>query len=77
MSITELEVRVATLERKLAALSGGAGSESPANINAWIDQIHGTFQDDPTYRQGARLGRQWRKSTRGGKTSRQQKASAK
>jgi hypothetical protein len=35
-------------------------------MNGWIDQIHDTFQNDVSYRQAARLGRQWRKSQRVG-----------
>jgi hypothetical protein len=77
MTLTELEIRVATLEQKLARLGGKSKSPGPADINAWIDQIHGTFQDDATYRQAARLGRKWRKSRRGSGASPSRKASGK
>ncbi len=62
MTITELELRVATLEQKLAYLTENVDSPASTDTNAWIDQIHGTFQNDTAYRQAARLGREWRKS---------------
>ncbi len=63
MTLVQLERRLSLVEKKLADLSGDSKANSP-DINAWIDQIHGTFQDDATYRKAARLGRQWRKSQR-------------
>jgi hypothetical protein len=74
MTITELELRVASLERQLARLTGKIDPTVSANPNAWIDQIHGTFQNDATYRKAARAGQKWRKSHRG---SGPQKAAAK
>ena len=65
MTLTQLERRVATLEQKLARLTGPADPVPSADMNAWIDQIHGTFRDDATYRRAARLGREWRKSQGG------------
>jgi hypothetical protein len=64
MTTTELEHRLATIERKLSRLVGNADAAPSQDFNAWIDEIHGTFQDNATYRQGARLGRQWRKLQR-------------
>jgi len=64
MTLTQLEHRVATLEQKLAALAGPAQAQTSPDVNAWIDEIHGTFKDDLTYHQAARLGRKWRKSKR-------------
>jgi hypothetical protein len=65
MSATEIEKRLTAVERRLTHLtetvSAARGSK---DINGWIDQIHGTFQNDASYRQAARLGRQWRKSKR-------------
>jgi hypothetical protein len=64
MTLAQLEHRLVTLEQKLDALAGKVeGSPSP-DVNAWIDQIHGTFKDTVSYRQAARLGRRWRKSRR-------------
>jgi hypothetical protein len=51
--------RVATLEQKLEHLADKVDASPSQDVNAWIDQIHGTFQNDSTYRQAARLGRQW------------------
>jgi hypothetical protein len=70
MTLAELEIRVATLERKFARLAGKVNSRASTNINAWIDQIHGTFQDDATHRRAARAGHKWRKSRRGNGASR-------
>jgi hypothetical protein len=70
MSIVQLEHRVAELELKLTHLAEKMDASAPTDINAWIDDIHGTFQNNATYRKGARLGRQWRKShSRSGKAS--------
>jgi hypothetical protein len=62
MTLTELEIRVATLEERLAQLTGKIEASPTSNINSWIDEIHGTFKNDSAYRQAARLGREWRKS---------------
>jgi hypothetical protein len=63
MSTTELEKRLTAVERGLAHLTNKLDA-APASqdMNGWIDQIHGTFQNDASYRTAARLGRQWRKS---------------
>src|SRR6185369_10630328 len=45
MTLAQLEHRLAKLEREFAAISGKAQNSSPTT-NAWIDEIHGTFQDD-------------------------------
>ena len=57
MTMAELEQRLALLEREVAALK-----PRPANINAWIDEIHGTIPDNAVSRQAEEFGRQWRKS---------------
>ena len=76
MTISQLELRIASLEQKLTQLADKVDS-SPSGINAWIDQIHGTFQNDAAYRQAARLGREWRKSQRGPTALRTKKPAAK
>jgi hypothetical protein len=77
MTLTELEIRVATLERKLAHLGENVSGSDSADMNAWIDQVHGTFQNDKTYRQAARLGSEWRKSHRRRAESRSRKIAGK
>jgi len=64
MTLAQMELRVVTLERKLTALARSVRASPLPNMNAWIDEIHGTFTDNATYRQAACLGRQWRKSLR-------------
>jgi hypothetical protein len=76
MTLAQLEHRLATVERELAALTGRVKASPSPEVNAWIDEIHGSFQDDASYRQAARLGRQWRKSGRSPAT-RARKASSK
>ena len=63
MSTTEIERRLIAVERQLTHLAEKVNA-APASqdMNGWIDQIHDTFQNDASYRQAARLGRQWRKS---------------
>ena len=64
MSIIELEQRVATLELKLQHLTEKVAATDSQDINAWIDEIHGTFKNDTTYRKAARFGREWRMAQR-------------
>jgi hypothetical protein len=65
MSTTEIERRLIAVERQLSHLAERVNaSPAPQNMNGSIDQIHDTFQNDASYRQAARLGRQWRKSHR-------------
>lgn len=61
---TEIEKRLTAVERRLANLAEKVSAPESQDINGWIDQIHGTFQNDNSYRAAARLGRQWRKSQR-------------
>ena len=77
MTLMELETRLETLEAKLAVLAGKVDAPKSANVNAWIDQVHGTFQDDATYRKAARLGQEWRKSHRSRPKPRSRKISSK
>jgi hypothetical protein len=66
MSTTEIEKRLAAVERQVTDLAEKIDASSCVgqDINGWIDQIHGTFRDSAAYRQAARAGRQWRKSAR-------------
>lgn len=73
MALMKLENRVQALETKLAALESKVSGSQHAN--AWIDQIHGTFQDTPAYRQAAELGRRWRNKPTPAKSRRRPKTS--
>jgi len=46
MSTIEIEKRLTALERRLNHLARVNTSAASQDINAWIDQIHGTFQND-------------------------------
>jgi hypothetical protein len=61
MTLAELARRVSDLEDRLDQLAAPAS----VDVNAWIDQVHGTFQPDADYRRAARFGRQWRRSEGG------------
>jgi hypothetical protein len=60
MTISQLESRVSELEQKVNDLAEKVGTSPATGVNSWIDEIHGTFQDNATYRQAARYGRAWR-----------------
>ena len=77
MTLTDLETRVATLEKKVANLAGQIGGPESASVNAWIDQVHGTFPNDATYRKAAHLGREWRKAQRNRRTRSSRKIAGK
>ena len=64
MTISELELRVASLERELARLAGKIDPTVSANQNAWIAQIHGTFENDAAYRKAAKAGAEMTLATR-------------
>ncbi len=56
MTLVELEHRVATLEEQVGHLTSKINAPAAKDINSWIDDIHGTFQDDATYRKAALAG---------------------
>jgi len=76
MTIAKMEHRLANLEKKVGELARKVDRPDSKNLNAWIDDIHGTFQNDATYRKAVQLGRQWRKS-HGAGSSRARKAASK
>jgi hypothetical protein len=76
MSTAELEDRVVNLERKVTDLAKQVAGGQSQDINAWIDEIHGTFKNDATNRRAARFGRDRRKSQRPAR-SRARKVSSK
>lgn len=60
MSPTELEKRVAVLEKELTRLKNRVetvGAEKP-----WWERITGTFEKDPVYEQAMKLGRKYRQA---------------
>jgi hypothetical protein len=64
MTLSQIERRLTTLERTIAAISARDAAVETPDMNAWIDEIHGTFKDDASYRKAARLGERWRKAQR-------------
>lgn len=60
MAMSKLEVRLEAVERQLNQLAERVGDSPDSRINAWIDDIHGSFQKDAAYLKASRLGREWR-----------------
>lgn len=58
--LTVLEQRVAAVEKELAKLK--LRVESPPTATSWIDQLAGTFKDDPEFEEIVKLGREFRES---------------
>ena len=57
----QLEARVTTLETELAQMKQML-SESLQKKAPWWLKVAGSFEDDPTFDEAIRLGREWRKS---------------
>ncbi len=71
MSPTELEKRVAILEKELTKLKNRV--ETVESGKPWWERITGTFEKDPVYEQAMKLGRKYRQSLSPGKSSRKGK----
>jgi hypothetical protein len=77
MSTAELEKRLRSVEREVAALKSKIAPD-PNGPNAWVEMIAGSFSgpdDTRAFDQAMRYGRQWRNAQR--PKSRKRKASAK
>lgn len=61
MSNTELEKRIAILEKEVAFLKQQIQKEEKAK-EPWWEEIAGTFVDDDAYDEAMRLGREYRLS---------------
>ena len=62
MAASSLEQRVSALEAEMAQLRARIEGTRPAKD--WLDQIWGSFANDPLYEEAMRLGREWRESQR-------------
>ncbi len=63
MSNTEVEKRIAVLEKEVALLKQKIEKEEKLK-EPWWKQIAGTFANDPIYDEAMRLGREYRLSQR-------------
>jgi hypothetical protein len=63
MSNTELENRIAVLEKEVALLKQKIVKEEKPKEH-WWKEIAGTFANDPMYDEAMRLGREYRLSQR-------------
>ncbi len=75
MTTTELELRIAALEKKVESL---AAPQEPAINKDWVLKMWGSFSNDPDFEKAMRYGRQWREkengeSLRGSKADRAKK----
>jgi hypothetical protein len=66
MSIAEIEKRLTALEQDIARLKEPRPSSRKIPPIQTLEQIHGTFENDESFQQAVRLGRQWRKGERSG-----------
>jgi hypothetical protein len=58
MTTTELEARIAALERKVEML---AAQKTPPTNKQWLLEIWGRSANDPDFQQAITYGRRWRK----------------
>jgi hypothetical protein len=59
--LSELEKRLAVVEREVAALKAERGDVKRHPVKM-LESVHGTFEDDKASREARCLGRRWRKS---------------
>jgi hypothetical protein len=64
-----LEERVALLERRVAELQSERAARAPGDRD-WLEAIYGRFKNDPIFAEAVRLGRTYRRSSRGRKRRR-------
>jgi hypothetical protein len=64
MTPTELEKRLATVEREVAKLQSERAAVPRQHPVHALDKIHGAFENDDSFREAMRLGRKWRASQR-------------
>lgn len=57
----QLETRVATLEKELAKVKQTL-AQSQERKQPWWLKVAGSFENDPTFDEAVRLGREWRQS---------------
>lgn len=64
MTMAQIVSRIAALEAEVTQLKRNQLPEMPAKNKAWVEQIWGSFADDPLFDEAMRLGRKWREAQR-------------
>ena len=62
MPAQDIEQRLAALESEVARLKQQLSNSEPKKT--WLDQIYGSFANDPIYEKAMKYGRQYRESLR-------------
>ena len=60
MTTAQVESRLTALEQEVARLK--AQIAMAPNTNNWVEEIAGTFANDPIFEEAVRLGRKWRQT---------------
>lgn len=63
MAAPALALRVAALEAEVAQMKEQL-AQTTASSRTWLDEIFGSFDNDPIYAEAMRLGREYRESLR-------------
>mgnify|MGYP000125492801 CR=1 FL=1 len=63
MAASALALRVAALEAEVAQMKEQL-AQTTESSRSWLDEIFGSFDNDPIYAEAMRLGREYRESLR-------------
>lgn len=63
MTAAQVESRLSALEQEVANLKAQIAA-APTHPNKWVEEIAGTFANDPIFEEAMRLGRKWRETQR-------------
>jgi hypothetical protein len=61
MTTAQVESRLTALEQEVARLKAQIVTATP-HANNWVEEIAGTFANDPIFDEAVRLGRKWRQA---------------
>ena len=64
MTLAEIESRLVALESEVFRLKARHVGTGPIHNKDWVEQIRGSFADDPAFLEAMDYGRKWRESQR-------------